>query len=97
MIEALSEAKIQLSETRIENQELKEEIDKLNKKLNKENEVVFRNGFYYAKEPSDNQPEGPFCAKCYSDENKLMLVSELPAQFQHFGKYKCPKCNDIGG
>ena len=97
LIEALSEAKIQLSEAREENQELKEIITKFEKDLNKKYEVTFRDNYYFIKEPSDGQAEGPFCAKCYSDENKLILVSELPRQFQDFGKYKCPKCGDIGG
>ncbi len=92
LIEALSEAKIQLSDAREENQDLKIKIKSLKNDLNRQEEVEFKDGYYYIKEP-----KGPFCAKCYSDENKLMLVSELPRSFQDFGKYKCPKCNDVGG
>lgn len=97
LIEALSDAKIRLSETREENQELKEQIKKLEKELLHKDEVEFRDGYYYLKEPSEGKAEGPFCAKCYSDEGKLILVSELPRSFRDFGKYKCPKCDDVGG
>jgi len=97
LIEALSEAKIQLSEVRVENQELKEKIQDLENNLNKQDEVYFENGYYYLKEPRNGQAPGPFCAKCYSDESKLIIVSELPSDFQDFGKYKCPKCDDLGG
>ena len=96
-IEALSEAKIQLSEARVENQELRERIQTLENDLNTQDDVQFNNGYCYLKEPKEGQATGPFCAKCYSDEGKLILVSELPSNFQDFGKYKCLKCNDLGG
>lgn len=97
LIEALSEAKIQLSEAREENQDLKTKIKELESQFNKLDEVEYRDGFYYLKEPMNGKAEGPFCSKCYSDEGKLILVTELPPSFQDFGKYKCPKCGDIGG
>lgn len=97
LIEALSEAKIQLSEAREENQELKTKIKELELQFNKLDEVEYRDGFYYLKEPVNGKAEGPFCAKCYSDEKKLILVTDLPRSFHDFGKYKCPKCGAIGG
>lgn len=97
LIEALSDAKMQLSEVRDENQSLRDEIRILEEKLKQQDEVEFRDGYYYIKNPRDGQAPGPFCAKCYSDDKKLILVSELPQEFQDFGKYKCPKCGAING
>ena len=97
LIEALSEAKIQLSDAREENQNLKIKIKSLENDLNRQDEVEFQDGFYFIKEPKEGQAKGPFCAKCHSDENKLILVSELPSVFQDFGKYKCPKCGNTSG
>ena len=97
LIESLSDAKIQLSEAREENQELNNKIRNLEDELNRKDEVEFKDGYYYLKDRSKGKAPGPFCAKCYGDEGKLILVSELPKQLQHFGKFKCPKCNDVGG
>jgi hypothetical protein len=92
LIEALSEAKIQLSDAKEENQELKIKIKSLENDLKCQEEVEFRDGFYYLKEPKSAQAEGPFCYKCYVDEKKLMLVNEMPFGLNDFGKYHCPKC-----
>jgi len=97
LIEALSDVKIQLSEVRNENQNLRDEINKLEGKLNQQNDVEFKDGFYYLKVPREGQAPGPFCSKCHSDENKLILVSKLPSAFNDFGNYKCPKCGSISG
>jgi predicted nuclease with TOPRIM domain len=97
LIEALSEAKIQLTEAREENHDLKAKIKELEDQINKQDEVEFSDGFYFLKEPTAGMAKGPFCAKCYSDEGKLILVTELPDDFQDFGRYKWPKCGDIGG
>ncbi len=97
LIEALSEAKIQLSEARNENQDLRDQINSLEKKLTQQDEVEFKDGFYYAKNPKEGQASGPFCSKCHSDDKKLIPVSEQPSEFQDFGKYKCPKCGAISG
>ena len=97
LIEALSEVKIQLSEARNENQDLKDTIKVLEKELNQQDEVEFREDFYYLKHPKKGRASGPFCSKCYSDDNKLILVFELPKEVQDFGKFQCPKCNDIRG
>ena len=92
LIEALSDAKIQLSDVRDENQELKEKIKALEKQLEQIDEVYFEKGHYFLNNVKDGQAKGPFCAKCYGDDNKLILVTELPKGFQDLGKYRCPKC-----
>jgi hypothetical protein len=97
LIEALSEVKIQLSEARNENQDLKDAIKALEKELKQQDDVEFKEGFYFLKHPKEGQALGPFCSKCYNDDNKLILVSELPKEVQDFGKFQCPKCNGISG
>ncbi len=97
LIEALSEAKVQLSEAREENQNLRDEIRKLEGKLKQQGDVEFKNGFYYLKDAKEGQASGPFCSKCYNDDNKLIMVSELPSAMQDFGKYMCPKCKSTRG
>tara|TARA_R110002095_G_scaffold205430_1_gene188766 strand:- start:460 stop:879 length:420 start_codon:yes stop_codon:yes gene_type:complete len=95
LIEALSDAKILMSEMRAENQDLKLQVDDLEKKLSQTDEVVFENGHYFLKSPKEGQASGPFCAKCYSDTDKLIPESELPSTFRDLGKYKCPKCGSV--
>ena len=93
LIEALSEVKVNLSEAKVENQELKSKISELEAKLKLKQEVEFRNGHYYSVNPEQGKPSGPFCALCYSDSNKLIVLNELSPDMQTFGKYLCPKCN----
>ena len=95
LVEALSDAKIHLSEAKVENQELKERILELESKLQSKQEVEFREGFYYAKNAETGAASGPFCALCYSDSNKLILVSELPVGMRDFGNFRCPKCGTV--
>jgi len=95
LVEALSEAKIQLSEAREENLELKSIIKELENKINQKGDVVFRDGHYYLSIPQEGKPEGPFCSKCYSDENKLILLDKLPPTFKAIGSYTCPKCKAV--
>ncbi|WP_045856538.1 hypothetical protein [Teredinibacter purpureus] len=92
LIEALSDAKVNLSAARLENQELRDTIVGLESQLNVKQEVEFKNGFYYRVGCKDGQEPGPFCSLCYNDSNKLVAVSELPNGMQDFGKYHCPKC-----
>jgi hypothetical protein len=93
LIEALSDTKFALSDVRDENLELKEKVRLLEAKLNQKDEVLFRDGHYYLASPTSGKPEGPFCSKCYSDEDKLILLDEFTPEFRVFGKYNCPKCN----
>lgn len=95
IIEALSDAKVLMSEMREENQELKTRIKELEKQLNQTDDVIFENGHYFLKSAKEGQASGPFCAKCYSDSDKLIPESELPSTFHDLGKYKCPKCGSI--
>ncbi|WP_241911044.1 hypothetical protein, partial [Vibrio splendidus] len=95
LIEALSDAKIAASELREENQDLKTIVKELKEQLNQAEEVIFTNGHYFLKTPEQGQAPGPFCAKCYHDDKKLIIESELPSTFHNLGKYKCPKCNSV--
>ncbi len=95
LMEALSEAKIQLIEVRDENHALKERIKLLEKKLNQKGEVEYRDGYYYMKESKAGEPDGPFCSKCYNDEEKLILLNKLKGSFTSLGKYNCPKCEGV--
>jgi hypothetical protein len=95
LIEALSDAKILMSEMREENQQLKFKIKDLEKQSTQTDEVKFENGHYFLNLSKEGQASGPFCAKCYSDTNKLIPESELPPAFRDLGKYKCPKCGSV--
>ncbi|MFT5726724.1 MAG: hypothetical protein ACI8PB_000846 [Desulforhopalus sp.] len=66
--------------------DLKDKIRDLEKTLNQKDEVTFRDGHYYLANPVDGKPEGPFCSKCHSDEDKLILLEELTGSFKTFGK-----------
>ncbi|MBY8024876.1 hypothetical protein KW469_07340 [Vibrio fluvialis] len=95
LIEALSDAKIQMSEIKDENQSLRDTIKEYERKLALKAEVIFENGHCFLKSPESGQAPGPFCANCYSDSQKLILVSELPLDLHDIGKYRCPKCDAI--
>jgi len=97
LLDALSTVKIQVVEMRDENLNLKDKLRELEDKLSQKDEVEFKDGFYYVKNAREGQAPGPFCAKCYSDDDTLITVSELPSSFQDFGKYECPKCRAISG
>lgn len=95
LIETLSEAKIQLSGVREENLDLKNVIKELEGKIKQKDDIEFRGGHYYLSEPQEGKPEGPFCSKCYSDENKLIFLDKLSSTFKAVGKYMCPKCKAV--
>ncbi|WP_086482101.1 hypothetical protein [Oceanospirillum sanctuarii] len=97
LLEAMSEVKIQLVEAQDENLELKQKIKELQSALARQDEVVFRDGYYYLAEPQDGKAEGPFCSNCYSSNNHLSLLTEVTGRFRKFGKYTCPACEQRFG
>lgn len=97
LLEAMSEVKIQLVEAQDENLELKKAIKQLEAALARQDEVIFRDGYYYLAEPQEGKPEGPFCSNCYSSNNRLTLLTEVTGTFRRFGKYHCPACEQRFG
>ncbi|MBF7053092.1 hypothetical protein IOC61_07115 [Halomonas sp. KAO] len=97
LLEAMSEVKVQLVEAQDENLELKRTIKDLESALARQDEVVFRDGYYYLAEAQEGKPEGPFCSNCYSSSNRLSLLTEVTGTFRSFGKYKCPACEQRFG
>lgn len=92
LLEAMSEVKIKLVEAQDENLELREKIRKLERSLSEQDEVVFRNGYFYLAEPQEGKPEGPFCPNCHSTKNILSLLTEVTGLLSQLGKYECPSC-----
>ena len=97
LMEAMAEVKIQLVEAQDENLELKQTIKKLEFALAKQDEVVFRDDYYYLAEPQEGKPEGPFCSNCFTTNSRLTLLTEVTGTFRSFGKYKCPACEQRFG
>lgn len=97
LLEAMSEVRIQLVEAQDENLELKRTIKDLEAALASQDEVIFRDGYYYLAIAQEGKPEGPFCSNCYSSNNKLTLLTEVTGTFRTFGKYKCPACEQRFG
>ena len=97
LLEAMAEVKIKLVEAQDENLNLKQIIKDLESRLAKQDEVVFRDGYYYMAEPQEGKPEGPFCSNCYSTKKTLSLLTEVTGTFRKFGKYKCPNCEQRFG
>lgn len=97
LLEAMSEVKVQLVEAQDENLELKRTIKDLELALARQDEVVFRDGYYYLAEAQEGKPEGPFCSNCYSSSNRLSLLTEVTGTFRSFGKDKCPACEQRFG
>lgn len=97
LLEAMAEVKVQLVDAQDENLELKQTIKELQAALARQDEVVFRDGYYYLTEAQEGKPEGPFCSNCYSSENKLSLLTVVTGELSSFGRYKCPSCNQRFG
>lgn len=93
LLEAMAEVKVQLVEAQDENLNLKQKIKELEVALARQDEVVFRDGYYFIAEPQEDKPEGPFCPNCYSSGNALSLLTEVTGTFRRFGKYECPACD----
>jgi len=97
LLVAMAEVKIQLVDAQDENLELKQTIKELEAALARQDEVVFRDGYYYLAEAQEGKPEGPFCSNCYSSTNRLSLLTEVTGTFRRFGKYECPACEQQFG
>lgn len=93
LFEALAEAKMQLVDTQEENFNLKKKIKELEKSLSKRDEVIFKDGYYYAKIPEEGKPTGPFCPNCYTKYNRLSILTKQSGEFLVFGEYLCPGCD----
>jgi hypothetical protein len=86
----LADTKLRLSEIVVENSELKEEVAKLMHSKSIGDELVFKDGLYY----TDNG-DGPFCPGCYDTGGKKIRTPEQQGHGRHFGKYKCPSCDEF--
>lgn len=93
LLEAISEVKIRLVEAKDENLDLRQKIKDLEDALSKQDEVIFRDGYYFLAVPQEGKPEGPFCTNCFSKYKSLSLLSEVTNDFRVFGKYHCPSCD----
>lgn len=101
LVEVTIELRLELSNMRVtlanandevaalkgENRSLKEEIEKL-KTLKTEEMVLGNDGLYYTKETSD----GPFCTRCYDEEQKKIRATKLKGNFTRLATYLCPSC-----
>jgi hypothetical protein len=92
LLEAMVEVKIQLVDAQDENLELKQIIKKLEESLASQDEVVFRDGYYYSADVQEGKPEGPFCPNCFSSKKQLFLLTEVVGIARRQGKYLCPEC-----
>ncbi|EKN3736757.1 TPA: hypothetical protein PXL76_004264 [Yersinia enterocolitica] len=88
----LADAKMSLSDAQLENHALQAEILKLKEKIKSSDDLVYKDGVYFRKEPLEDQPNGPFCPKCYQEDKSISSLDTVTGHFRSFGKYKCPKC-----
>ena len=92
LMTAIADAKVNLIDAQDENSRLQEKIKSLEIKLKQQDEVTYKDGYYYLSEPQEGKPKGPFCSNCYTQEKQLSLLTEVTNHFRRFGRYKCPSC-----
>lgn len=85
LYQQLQEISQQTYELTIENLQLKEDIRKLQDKQKNEETRIYKNGVYYFGE------DGPFCTKCYDDEEKKIRMCEEDNNIGTIYNV-CPKC-----
>jgi hypothetical protein len=69
------------------NNDLREEIARLKEEILIKSALKFQNDTYWLEE-MDGTKKGPFCPKCYDDENKLIHLIVCPDPEYSY----CPKC-----
>ncbi len=90
---SLSEARISLADAQEEIHKLQKQVQELQHKIDSSDDVVFKDGVYYRKEPIDGKPNGPFCPACYDgSQRRLSTMSPMPRQFSFAGKWQCNSC-----
>ncbi|ECH0720341.1 TPA: hypothetical protein ROI13_004942 [Escherichia coli] len=89
----LSEARISLADAQDEIHKLQRQIRDLQEKINSVDDLEFRDGAYFRKEPIDGKPNGPFCPGCWESPEKLMAtMSPVSGHFSIAGRWKCNSC-----
>lgn len=88
----LADTKLKLSEVVSENAELKEEVAAIKHSKSLGGELVFRDQMYYTQDG-----DGPFCPGCYDTKGAKIRTPEQKGHGSHFGKYRCPSCNNFYG
>ena len=89
---ALADIKVKCADLEEENLRLKGELKKAQQADDVRNNVEYKDGLYYLKEPMPGRPLGPYCPGCLDGKNKLQVLSLAARDFQVFGKYECPSC-----
>lgn len=80
----LRESALELQE---ENIKLKERIKDLEQQVKKRNNVVWEEPLYWLQD--GEKKEGPFCAKCYDTENKMVRAYKIEQ-----GHWHCKACDN---
>lgn len=83
-------------ELKKENSELKEVMKKMSDNSQLKSKIKLKDRHYYIEE------EGPYCTKCWDDEEKLIRVPRREGSGYGDGSvhayYTCPKCKtELGG
>jgi len=81
------EAQKELLEMQKKIMELENKNKALKDQLEVKRNLIFENNVYWIK-IKDDQKDGPFCSRCWDDENKLVRTHYL----EHSDVNLCPKC-----
>ena len=85
LYQKLQDINIKAYELQMENIELREKITKMEEKERQYAVRIFRDNAYYF------DGDGPFCTKCYDDENKKIRMHERDNETGTV-YIECPKC-----
>ena len=92
----LAETQMRLAENLRDTDDLRNQVKGLQKEIeslkNPDTKLVFKEGLYYT---SDD--DGPFCTRCYDNNQKAIRVTEQPPMMHTLGKYICPECKNKYG
>ena len=81
----LIDIQIQAAQIQQENNELKKELEDLKALNDIKERLHFENNMYWVNK--GNTKEGPFCSKCWDDNNKLVRLHTQDKD------YRCPVCD----
>ena len=70
-----------------ENNQLKREIKQYKDILDIRGQIIYDKNAYWL--PVEKTKDGPYCSKCWDDENKLIRLNHSNGQ-----NYNCPKCTN---
>ena len=89
---AILEAQKRIFDLQQENADLKEENRNFKKLNNFEKSLIFEKNAFYSI-VNNNEKQGPFCPKCWGDENKRLRMQLVNGDGQFPSYWNCPKCN----